>query len=81
MKYETTEQALEGLKTLQETLGAYHHVMGVTDFDAATSAPKGSHEGRGKVMGILSRVTYDLIANPDNDEMLKVLEGDLDHLT
>lgn len=81
MKYETTERALEGLKTLQETLGAYHHVMGVTDFDAATVAPKGSHEGRGKVMGILSRVTYDLIANSDNEELLSVLEGDLDNLT
>jgi carboxypeptidase Taq len=81
MKYETTEQALEGLRSLQETLGAYHHVMGVTDFDAATAAPKGSHEGRGKVMGILSRVTYDLIANPDNEDLLTVLEGDLDNLT
>ena len=81
MKYETTSQALEALKTLQETLGAYHHVMGVTDFDASTAAPKGSHQGRGKVMGILSRVTYDLIADPQNDEMLKVLEGDLDNLT
>lgn len=81
MKYETTKQALEGLKNLQETLGAYHHVMGVTDFDAATAAPKGSHEGRGKVMGILSRVTYDLIADPENDELLTVLEEDLDNLT
>ena len=81
MNYETTAQALEGLRRLQETLGAYHHVMGVTDFDAATAAPKGSHEGRGKVMGILSRVTYDLIANPDNEAMLKVLESDLDQLT
>ena len=50
MNYETTAQALEGLRRLQETLGAYHHVMGVTDFDAATAAPKGSHEGRGKVI-------------------------------
>jgi carboxypeptidase Taq len=81
MKYETTAQALEGLQRLQETLGAYHHVMGVTDFDAATGAPKGSHEGRGKAMGILSRVTYDLIAKADNDELLTVLEADLDNLT
>ena len=81
MKYESTKQALEALTQLQETLAAYNHVMGVTYLDASTSAPKGSYEGRGKAMGILSRITYDLTANPDNDEMLSVLEANLDQLT
>lgn len=81
MKFETTKQALEALSRLQETLAAYNHVMGVTGLDASTSAPKGSYEGRGKAMGILSRVTYDLMANPENEEMLSVLEADLDSLT
>ena len=81
MKYETTNQALEALSRLQETLAAYNHVLGVTSLDASTAAPKGSYEGRGKAMGILSRVTYDLMANPENEEMLSVLEADLDSLT
>ena len=81
MKFETTKQALEALSRLQETLAAYNHVLGVTGLDASTSAPKGSYEGRGKAMGILSRVTYDLMANPENEEMLSVLEADLDSLT
>ena len=81
MKFETTKQALEALSRLQETLAAYNHVLGVTGLDASTSAPKGSYEGRGKAMGILSRVTYDLMANPENEEMLSVLEADLHSLT
>ena len=81
MKYQSTKQALEALQQLQETLAAYNHVMGVTYLDASTAAPKGSFEGRGKAMGILSRVTYDLTANPENDEMLSVLEADMESLT
>lgn len=81
LKYQSTKQALEALQQLQETLAAYNHVMGVTYLDASTAAPKGSFEGRGKAMGILSRVTYDLTANPENDEMLSVLEADMESLT
>ncbi len=81
MKYQSTKQALDALQQLQETLAAYNHVMGVTYLDASTAAPKGSYEGRGKAMGILSRVTYDLTANPENEEMLSVLEADMESLT
>ncbi len=81
MKYKTTQQALDAMQALQETLAAYHHVMGVTYLDASTCAPKGSYECRGKAMGILSRITYDLMANPDNDEMLSALEADIDSLS
>ena len=80
MKYETTQQAVEALKKLQELLTAYHHVMGVTYLDAVTVAPKGSFEGRGKTMGILSQITYDLVANPDNADLLQVLEADKENL-
>ena len=80
MKYETTQQAVDALKKLQELLTAYHHVMGVTYLDAVTAAPKGSFEGRGKTMGILSQITYDLVANPDNADLLRVLEADKDNL-
>ena len=63
MKYETVQRAVDALKKLQELLSAYNHVLGVTYLDAATAAPKGSFEGRGKTMGIMSQITYDLIAN------------------
>lgn len=80
MKYETTEKALDALRRLEETMAAYNHVLGVLFLDAATAAPKGSFEGRGKTMGILSQITYDLLANPENEEILICLEANLDSL-
>ena len=55
-------------------MAAYNHVLGVTYLDAASAAPKGTYEGRGKTMGIMSQITYDLIADPKNGELLAVLE-------
>lgn len=80
MKYETTQQAVEALKKLQDLMAAYNHVLNVTYLDAATAAPKGSFEGRGKTMGVMSQITYDLIANPDNGELLQALEEGKENL-
>lgn len=80
MKYETVQQAVEALKKLQQTVAAYNHVLGVTYLDAASAAPKGSFEGRGQTMAIMSQITYDLLANPDNGALLSVLEGAADDL-
>jgi len=80
MKFETTQQAVEQLQKLESLMGAYNHVLGVTYLDAATAAPKGTYEGRGQTLGILSQVTYDLIANPENEELLEALEKDLESL-
>lgn len=70
-----TEKALQQLRHLEEVLGAYDHVLGVTYLDAATASPKGSYEGRGRVMGIMSQITYDLIADEKNADLLLVLES------
>ena len=80
MKYETTASAVEAFKRLQKTVAAYNHVLGVTYLDAATAAPKGSWEGRGETMGVLSRITYDLMADPGNAELLAALEADPEKL-
>ena len=74
MRYQSFDQALEAFKGLQKTIAAYNHVMGVTYLDAATTAPKGSYAGRGETMGVLSQITYDLIASEDNAELIFVLE-------
>ena len=81
MKYETVEQALEALDKFEETMAAYGHVMGVLYHDAGTAAPKDSWEGRGRTMGILSRITYDLSTNPENGELLSFLEAHPEELT
>lgn len=84
MKYENLQQARDALRQLQQTQAAYNHVMGVLYLDATTVAPKDSWEGRGKTMEILSKVMYDLTANPENGELFSYLlehSGELDAKT
>lgn len=81
MQYETVQQALEAMDKLQATRCAYDHAMGVLSLDATTAAPSDTWEGRGKTMEVLSQVTYDLMADPENGELLTFLEthaGELD---
>ena len=73
MKYETLDQALADLKTLQQTMAAYNHAMGVIYLDATTAAPADTWEGRGKTMEVLSKVVYDLTAKPENKELYDFL--------
>ena len=81
MKYETTAQAVQSLQTLQQTLAAYNHASGVLYLDAVSVAPADTWEGRGRTMEILSKVTYDLISNPENGELLVFLEAHKDELS
>lgn len=81
MAYESVEQALEKLYKLEKTHAAYVHALGVIELDAATAAPKGSWEGRGVTTGVLSEAMYDLIADPQNGELIAYLkEQELDDL-
>lgn len=81
MKYESVSQAIEALEQYQATMAAYNHALGVLYHDGATAAPKDSWEGRGKTMGIMSQITYDLSTDPKNGELLTYLEGHMDALT
>ena len=80
MKYESVSQAVEDLKKLQRVSAAYNHVLGVTHLDASTVAPKGGAAYRGQTMGVLSEITYDLIANEKNGALLACLEENADKL-
>ena len=75
MNYESTAHALEQLRKLEKTQGAYTHALGVLELDAATAAPSDSWEGRGQVMGTLSELMYHLIADPRNGELLEYLKA------
>ena len=81
MKYESLDQALGALKKLQQTQAAYNHAIGVLYHDATTVAPSDTWEGRGKTMEIMSQITYDLTANPENEELLSYLEARKEELT
>lgn len=80
MKYESVNQALDALKKLQQTMAAYNHAMGVLYLDASTAAPAETWEGRGKTMEILSKVVYDLTADPENGELYSCLESHSEEL-
>jgi len=80
MKYESVEQAVQKLKKLQLIQAAYNHASGVLYLDASTVAPSDSWEGRGKTMEVLTQVSYDLMTDPENGELLCFLEANLDQL-
>ena len=73
MRSNDIQAALERFKKLQQTQAAYNHVLGVLFLDATTVAPKDTWEGRGKTMEIMSQLTYDLMAAPENGELFDFL--------
>jgi len=81
MKYESVNQALEALSKQQQIMAAYNHALGVLFHDGSTAAPKGSWEGRGQTMGVMSQIVYDLDTNPEKGELLTYLENHSDELT
>lgn len=80
MKYTSVSAALEALRAVESKLSAYHHAMGVLFLDAATAAPKGSAQGRGQTMAMLSETVYALNADPENEALLSYLEAHLQEL-
>ena len=81
MEYTSLPQALEALEKLQSTLFAYNHAMGILSQDASTAAPEGSWEARGKTMEVLTRVCYDLTADPRNGILYDYLSAHASQLT
>ncbi len=81
MNFESVQQALEALAKHQQTMAAYNHALGVMFHDSASAAPKGSWEGRGQTMGIMSQIIYDLDTDPKKGELLSYLEAHTDELT
>ena len=80
MEFESVQQAVEQLKKLEKTQQAYNHALAVLQLDAAATAPSDSWEGRGITMGILAEASYNLIAAPDNGELLAYLEAHCEQL-
>ena len=81
MEYTSLPQALEALEKLQSTLFAYNHAMGILSQDASTAAPEGSWEARGKTMEVLTKVSYDLTADPQNGILYDYLSAHASELT
>ncbi len=65
--------ALEAFHKLQETLHAYSHATSMIYYDSVTAAPAGSAEDRGKTMGILAGIEYDLTSSQEAMDTLAFL--------
>ena len=80
MPYTNLSDAVARLDEIEATAAAYSHAMGVLSLDAATAAPLGSAEGRGRTMAVLSNVIYSLAAAPDTRELLQFLTAHAEEL-
>ncbi|MBR5293239.1 MAG: carboxypeptidase M32, partial [Oscillospiraceae bacterium] len=80
MPYTNMNDAVARLDEIEATAAAYGHAMGVLSLDAATAAPLGSAEGRGRTMAVLSNVIYSLAAAADTRELLQFLTAHAEEL-
>ena len=80
MPYTNINDAVARLDEIEAIASAYGHAMGVLGLDAATAAPLGSAEGRGRTMAVLSKVVYDLAASADTRELVEYLTAHADEL-
>ena len=80
MPYTNLNDAIARLDEIEATVSAYSHAMGVLTLDAATAAPLGAAEGRGRTMALLSGVIYDLAASADTRELVEYLTAHADEL-
>ena len=69
----TVTEALEKLKSYEQTSFALSHAMGLLYYDGVTAAPKGAADVRSDTTGELSRIDYQLTTAADTVEMLETL--------
>ena len=81
MKYENVASAVAKMKENEERLAALGHASSMIYFDATTRAPSDTAEGRGRTLGIISALEYEIISNPENAELIAYLEQYGDSLT
>lgn len=70
-----TTELLEQLTQLQQQLQVYSHAMGALSFDGLTAAPPAASPGRGKTLGALSMIHYDLFINDRVKDLLEELSA------
>ena len=80
MSYNNLNEAIARLDEIEATTAAYSHAMGALSLDAATAAPLGAAEGRGKTMAVLSKVVYGMAASDDTRQLLEYLTAHAEEL-
>ncbi|MBO4326581.1 MAG: carboxypeptidase M32 [Clostridia bacterium] len=80
----TVKEALEKLRSFEDTSFALGHAGGILNYDGSTIAPKQSAKVRALTQGELSRISYELTTAPETVEMIETLktnENELDFVT
>ena len=75
----TLENAIKKIQEYEALSSAYNHAMGVLSLDGETVAPRGSSAGRGKTLGVLSGITFNLLVNPEMKEALDTVLDNADN--
>ena len=73
MMDQSVTEAIAKLRGLEEKKAALYHAMSVINYDAFTVAPKDTAEGRGRTMGVLSGMEYELTTGAETVAVLDVL--------
>ena len=77
----TLSEAREELKRLEMEEFAYGYAMGALHYDGETGAPRDTYIPRGKALGILSGVGYQLATGERSERLLDALSEHMDELT
>ena len=80
MKYESIASAVAKMREIEERLAALGHASSMIYFDATTRAPSDTSEGRGRTLGVISALEYEIISNPENAELIAYLEANKEEL-
>ena len=75
------QQAREQLMAFQAKLSAYHHALGLLNYDGDTTAPSGTSDNRAHTTEILSEETYKLVTAKETVELLEYLDAHKEQLT
>ncbi len=79
-QYNDVKSAVAELEKMQAKITAYNHATGMLYFDSVTVAPRGTIEGRGRTMGILTEESYTILVNEDTPYLLEYLKANEDQL-
>ena len=74
------QEAIKKLEELQKKEKAYHHAMGLLNYDGSTGAPAGTAANRGETLAILSEAAYAIATGPDMAGTIAFLEAEKEKL-
>lgn len=69
------KEGLDKLSLLQKKLASYEHAAGLIQYDAVTTAPRGTAENREITLGVLTEEIYKLSTSEETQALLRYLDS------